>query len=64
MSIKKASFTEAEDIDVEYYASINWKESAINVEEMRRMIWSKEYNSDPSRTISIAALKDDRDDFE
>jgi hypothetical protein len=64
MVTKIVSFAEAEDLDVEYYASINWKVSATNVEEMRRMIWSKEYNADRVRIISIARLKDDRDDFE
>ena len=64
MGVKKVSFAEAEDLDIAYYAGTNWKESATNVEEMRHMIWSEEYKLDRVRVISIAGLKDDRDDFE
>ena len=38
MVANKGSFDEAEEVEIEYYASIDWKESARNVEKMRRMI--------------------------
>jgi hypothetical protein len=65
MVVTAGSFAEAEERDVEYYASISWKESAENAEQMRRMIWSEEYNNqDKERKVSVAKLKEDRDDFE
>ncbi|MEO6406133.1 MAG: hypothetical protein ABIY51_05950 [Ferruginibacter sp.] len=63
--VKKVSFAEAEEADVEYYANINWKESVKNVEEMRRMIWSEEYKlNNKVRYILVAKLKDERDGVE
>jgi predicted DNA-binding protein (UPF0251 family) len=64
MVVRTASFAEAEELDVEYYASLSWGESAKNVEIMRRTIWSKEYKAGKNKNISIAKLTDDRDDFE
>ncbi len=61
--INKVSFAEAEDLDVEYYAGISWKVSVSNVEEMRRMIWNREYNLERDRSITISRLKDDRDEL-
>ena len=62
--VKKVSFIEAEEDDIEYYASIDWKESASIVEEMRRNIWSEEYKQKRKKIIRRTKLKDDRDDFE
>lgn len=59
----KASFAEAEEMEVEYYANLDWKESAKNVEQMRKMIWSKEYEIGMLKTMAIAGLKEDRDDI-
>ena len=64
MVVRSVSFAEAEELDIEYYAKISWKESAKNVETMRRAIWSKEYKAGKIKNISIAKLTDDRDDFE
>jgi len=61
---RKVSFAEAEEIEVEYYANINWKESAENVEKMRQSIWNKEYLLPMSKRISIAHLNDNRDGLE
>lgn len=63
MLMTKGSFAEAEDLDVEYYAGISWKESVSNVEEMRQMIWNKEYTLERDRGIAISRLKDDRDEL-
>ena len=60
---QKASFAEAEEMEVEYYAGLDWKESARNVEQMRKMIWSKEYEFGMMKTMAIAGLKEDRDDI-
>ena len=60
---QKMSFAEAEEMDVEYYANLDWKESAKNVEQMRKMIWSKEYEIGMLKTMAIAGLKEDRDDI-
>ena len=59
----KASFAEAEEMEIEYYANLDWKESAKNVEQMRKMIWSKEYEIGMLKTMAIAGLKDDSDDI-
>ncbi len=61
---QKASFAEAEEMEVAYYAGLDWKESARNVEQMRKMIWSKEYEIGMMKTMAIAGLKEDRDDIE
>jgi hypothetical protein len=61
---QKGSFSEADDLDVEYYANITWKQSAKNVEEMRKQIWSKEYKIGMLKIKRISTLKADRDDFE
>ena len=52
----KGSFADAEELEIEYYASIDWKESARNVERMRRMIWGKEYSLKPVRNVVVAGL--------
>lgn len=59
---QKATFAEAEEMEVEYYANLSWKESATNVEQLRKMIWSKEYEIGMLKTMAIAGLKEDRDD--
>ena len=60
---QKASFAEAEEMELEYYANLNWKESAKNVEQMRKMIWRKEYEIGMLKTMGIAGLKENRDDI-
>lgn len=62
--VRKVSFEEAEEIDIECYANMDWKQSASIVEEMRRQIWKKEYNKKPEKIIRRSSLKDDRDDLE
>jgi hypothetical protein len=65
MVVTKLSFEEAEEADIAYYANLTWKESAANVEEMRRMIWNDEYKlQNKERKVLVAKLKEDRDDFE
>jgi hypothetical protein len=59
MVVTKMSFEEAEEADIEYYASISWKESAEKAAQIRRMIWSEEYSKqDKERQVSVAKLKD------
>ena len=60
MVANKGSFDDAEELEIEYYASIDWKESARNVERMRRMIWGKEYSLKPDRNVVVAGLYADR----
>jgi hypothetical protein len=62
--IKKVSFAEAEEIDIEYYASIDWKESARIVEEMRMRFWNEGYPGKVEMIIRKKSLKDSDDDFE
>lgn len=64
MEVRKVSFAEAEEADVEYYANVDWKESAATVEEMRRGIWSEEYEKGMDKVIRKSLLKEDRDDIE
>ncbi len=64
MVVKKVSFAEAEELDIEYYASLDWKESISNAEELRKMVWKKEYKNGVEKVFLIAKLKDDRDEFE
>jgi len=65
MVVTKVSFAEAEEADIAYYASIDWKESVATVEEMRRQIWSKQYKSGKiENIIKKAGLKEERDEFE
>jgi predicted DNA-binding protein (UPF0251 family) len=59
----KASFAEAEEMDVAYYASIDWKESAANVEIMRKSIWKKEYETGMEKIFRRSTLKEENDDF-
>lgn len=61
---QKVSFAEAEEIDIAYYASIDWKESAMNVELMRKSIWKKEYEKGMEKIFRKSNLKEDYDDFE
>jgi hypothetical protein len=63
-TIEKVSFAEAEEIESTYYASIDWKESATNVELMRRSIWGKEYEKGMDKIFRKSKLKEDHDDFE
>ena len=61
---KFSSFAEAEESDIEYYASVDWKESAATVERIRMHIWGDEYNKKVEKIIRRASLKDLTDDFE
>ncbi len=61
---QKVSFAEAEEIDIAYYASIDWKESARNVEVMRKSIWKNEYAKGMEKIFRKSKLKEDHDDFE
>jgi hypothetical protein len=62
--VRKVSFAEADEIDVAYYASIDWKESVSNAEKLRKMVWSDQYKNGIEKIIRIANLKEDRDEFE
>jgi hypothetical protein len=64
MEVKKVSFAEAEELDLEYYAGLNWKESVTVAEEMRKMCWDKEYKQGRVKTVVIGKLKEDRDELE
>ncbi len=64
MEVRKGSFAEVEEMDVEYYANVDWKESVAKVEEMRRMFWDKEYKNGMVKVVKMGKLKDDRDEFE
>ena len=61
--IKKGSFAEAEESEINYYAKLTWKESAAYVEEMRKQIWYNEYPGKIENIIRKGSLKEDRDDF-
>lgn len=63
MEVRKGSFADAEESDVEYYAIVDWKESVAIVEEMRKMFWDKEYKKGMVKVIAKGKLKDDRDEF-
>ena len=62
--IRKVTFAEAEELDIDYYASLDWKESARIVEEMRRKFWGDDYPGKVEKIIRKASLKDLTDDFE
>lgn len=62
--IRKVSFAEAEETDLEYYAGLNWKESAAASEELRKMSWPASYLKEMTKVGAIGKLKDDRDDIE
>jgi 16S rRNA U516 pseudouridylate synthase RsuA-like enzyme len=62
--VKKMTFAEAEEATVEYYANVDWKESAATVETMRKGIWNEEYNAGMEKIIRKSTLKEDRDDIE
>ena len=64
MDVRKGSFAEVEEMDVEYYATVDWKESVATVEEMRKMIWNKEYKKGMVKVVKKGKLKEDRDEFE
>jgi hypothetical protein len=64
MVVKKVSFAEADEIDVEYYANVDWKESVATVEAMRKMCWDKEYKEGMVKVIAKGKLKDERDAIE
>ena len=64
MEVRKGSFAEVEEMDVEYYAKVDWKESVATVEEMRKMIWNKEYKKGMVKVVKKGKLKEDRDEFE
>lgn len=63
-AVRKVSFAEAEELDIEYYASIDWKESALVVEGMRKQFWGDGYPGKVEPIIRRASLKDLTDDFE
>ena len=64
IEVRKGSFAEVEEMDVEYYATVDWKESVATVEEMRKMIWNKEYKKGMVKVVKKGKLKEDRDEFE
>ena len=65
MVVRKVTFAEAEELEIEYYASNDWKQSAATVEKMRRNIWSDNYQQKADRTVGmLTRLNDDRDDIE
>ena len=64
MVVRKVSFAEAEELDIEYYATVDWKESVATVEKMRKMYWNKEYTKGMVKVIAKGKLKDDRDEIE
>lgn len=64
MEVRKVSFAEAEELDIEYYAGLNWKESAAVAEELRKMCWGAEYRKEMEKSVTIRMLKEDQDDFE
>jgi hypothetical protein len=63
-TVRKVSFAEAEELDIEYYASINWKESAGIVERLRKQFWSEGYPGKKEKIIRKVSLKELTDDFE
>jgi hypothetical protein len=60
----KISFAQAEEDEVSYYASLGRNESVAIVEQMRKMIWDKEYLQPMIKEVRWCNLKDDRDEFE
>ncbi len=58
------SFAQAEEEEILFYASLDRKESVAIVEQMRRMIWDKEYLQPMIKEVRWKNLKDDRDEFE
>lgn len=58
------SFAQAEEEEVLYYASLSRKESVAIVEQMRKMIWNKEYLQPMLKEVRWGNLKEDRDEFE
>ncbi len=60
----KGTFEEAEERDIEYYASLSWEKSAQWVEEMRKRVWSKSYPVTIEKVFKIRLLTDDEDDIE
>ena len=66
MEIRKVSFAEAEEIDVAYYASVDWKESVETVESLRKGIWQEEYknHNEIEKIIHKRALTESEDEFE
>ncbi len=63
MEGSSASFAQAEEEEVSYYVTLDRKESVAIVEQMRKMIWDKEYLQPMSKEIRWANLKEDRDEF-
>jgi hypothetical protein len=57
------SFADAEVQEISYYASLNRKESVAIVEQMRKMIWDKEYLQEMTKDVRWGNLKDERDEF-
>jgi hypothetical protein len=61
---KVASHNEAEELDIEYYANIDWKESVDTVEQLRKLFWNKEYRMKKEFFSGIRPLNSDADDYE
>jgi hypothetical protein len=61
---KAVSFEEAEEIDIAYYAQVDWEESVKTVETMRKSIWVEEYKKGRIAVGKIRHLKDEEDEFE
>ena len=64
MEGSSAFFAQAEEDEILYYASLDRKKSVAIVEQMRKMIWDKEYLQPMKKEIRWANLKEDRDEFE
>ncbi len=65
IAVWQGTFEEAEEREIELYANKDWKDSARDVEEMRRMIWAEEYEKDKVDWVfRTRHLKDEIDDFE
>ena len=64
MEGSSASFAQAEEGEILYYASLDRKKSVAIVEQMRKMIWDKEYLQPMEKKIRWANLKEDKDEFE
>ncbi|WP_157976846.1 hypothetical protein [Taibaiella helva] len=64
--VRTGSFAEAEEQEIAYYASINWKESVAVAEELRRSIWSEAYRNreQVAHIVKKAVLTDRQDDIE
>ena len=60
----QGTFEEAEEREIEYYASLTWQKSAEWVEAARKKIWGDDYPRVIEKIFRITSLKEDRDDSE